>query len=527
MSRCSARGCRIVAIAVVLRFVNFAFAQEREASDSLVVHEWGTFTSLQDELGNAVGGINSDDEPVPAFVHRVSGNLIVSPRANISFLLAKSVPLAHPDVTMRLETPVVYFHPPRRRTTPLRVNVEVAFPAGWLSEFYPQADVDAPGVKGSSFGSITSATLGQLNWNDLAVGTDAAGPETTEPVWLAPRTVDAANVTATGGESERFLFYRGVGHVDSPLRVSQDAANKSLVITANSPVVEASTNSDFVIPAMWLVDVRQDGALAFRELESVRVRNDGRPQIVATTPAKLEFDFSNLDADELTQLSSSIHTALIEDGLNADEADALLNTWKASYFQSPGLRLFYLLPREWTDHVLPMKLSVDAKLVRTMIGRVEIVTPAQRDLLGQIAAGPTSKPDWQQQNPLSCAAPSVPADYRAYQSLGRFRNALVLDELKTPADRACAPTINNYSLAATCRPCQRRRRDRKGWLGKRQNLQYSRPKPQPPTPPCSPPTKNSRAKPALRAGFRDLRGGADRPAWTARAHIAFCESPYR
>ena len=38
-------------------------------------------------------------------------------------------------------------------------------------------------------------------------------------------------------------------------------------------------------------------------------------------------------------------------------------------------------------HVPPMKLSVDAKLVRTMVGRIEIVTPGQRKLLGQIAAG--------------------------------------------------------------------------------------------------------------------------------------------
>ena len=33
------------------------------------IHEWGTFTSLQDEFGRAIGGINTDDEPVPDFVH--------------------------------------------------------------------------------------------------------------------------------------------------------------------------------------------------------------------------------------------------------------------------------------------------------------------------------------------------------------------------------------------------------------------------------------------------------------------------
>ncbi len=40
------------------------------------IHEWGTFTSLQNESGDALGGINSDDEPVPQFVHRLSFELL-------------------------------------------------------------------------------------------------------------------------------------------------------------------------------------------------------------------------------------------------------------------------------------------------------------------------------------------------------------------------------------------------------------------------------------------------------------------
>ena len=36
-----------------------------------VAHEWGTFTSFQDEGGNAISRINIDDEPVPDFVHKL------------------------------------------------------------------------------------------------------------------------------------------------------------------------------------------------------------------------------------------------------------------------------------------------------------------------------------------------------------------------------------------------------------------------------------------------------------------------
>src|SRR5438445_12533848 len=45
----------------------------------LIVHEWGTFTSLQDESGRAIGGINSDDEPVPKFVHDLNRLLVLKP----------------------------------------------------------------------------------------------------------------------------------------------------------------------------------------------------------------------------------------------------------------------------------------------------------------------------------------------------------------------------------------------------------------------------------------------------------------
>lgn len=38
---------------------------------SLVIHEWGAFTSFQDSRGLTISVINVDDEPVPKFVHRL------------------------------------------------------------------------------------------------------------------------------------------------------------------------------------------------------------------------------------------------------------------------------------------------------------------------------------------------------------------------------------------------------------------------------------------------------------------------
>ena len=70
----------------------------------------------------------------------------------------------------------------------------------------------------------------------MKVGTHAAGPETISHVWLAPRNVDAADVTASNGESERYLFYRGVGNFDQPLAVTLDEDRISLSSRGPEPV---------------------------------------------------------------------------------------------------------------------------------------------------------------------------------------------------------------------------------------------------------------------------------------------------
>ncbi len=98
------------------------------AYGELVVHEWGTFTSLQAEDGRALGGINTDDEPVPAFVHDIARGLLL-PASEAPPTFSQGAPSAHPDVTMRLETPVIYFHGLASERRP--IEVKVAFRGGW------------------------------------------------------------------------------------------------------------------------------------------------------------------------------------------------------------------------------------------------------------------------------------------------------------------------------------------------------------------------------------------------------------
>ena len=439
------------------------------AQDHLVVHEWGTFTVLQDEQGRSVGAINTDDEPLPDFVHNLSGALN-GPSSPLPTVHFKGVVRNHPDVYTRLETPVIYFYPPGGRQ--MTVDVEVSFPAGWLTQYYPEAKVTADGREGNSFqfGPLGYKSIGTLAWKGLKVGGTGAGPATDMPAWLAPRQVPAAaSVTTTGGQTERYLFYRGVGRIEAPLSVSRGSDGTTLNV--RSQIGNAvQLRPGMKMGPLWLVDARPDGTSAFRTIESIDL-SKGRDNVLATTGSSFsEAEYSRVNVGLLRE---SMKTALMRDGLFSDEAEGLLNTWEASYFRRPGLRLFFMVPAEWTEHHLPLRVSEPAEIKRVMVGRIELVTPRHRELLKQISAGPTSQPDWVQEareqlgpreqdryyredwylhadrNPTAARLlATMPEDYRAYLQLGRFRNALLLDEAKRNPSDALTTFIERYELDA-------------------------------------------------------------------------------
>lgn len=80
-----------------------------------------------------------------------------------------------------------------------------------------------------------------------------------------------------------------------------------------------------------------------------------------------------------------METALISEGLFPDEAKAMVNTWKDSWFTEEGVRVFYILPRPWTDDILPLTLSPQPEeLTRVMVGRAEIITPEVQATLSRL-----------------------------------------------------------------------------------------------------------------------------------------------
>jgi hypothetical protein len=413
---------RLIATTLLLTLTTIALGETPEKS--LLVHEWGTFTSLQNDRGESIGGINIDDEPVPAFVHGLDASLVMnSPTPDeikLASMLKGVFPKLHPDITMRLETPVVYFYDrrPMGGEGPMKVDLSVTFHGGYLTQYYPSASGPVPVVTrdwtAGQYAPVKSDTTHTLTWNGLEIGKAGEGPKTTDRVWTAPREVKADNVVAANGESEKFVFYRGVGHLDSPLKLIRDASGET-----GQFVLEAVDQKATIVPDVWLIDIRPDGTSAIRTLPAVRED----PTIDRQVPsAKLTFEEGDYTASHQQILKTAMHDSLVKAGLFEDEATAMLNTWEASYFKSPGLRVFYIVPPGWTERVLPLSVSVSAEITRVMVGRIELVSPAQARLLQTISA-----------------AGDLP-------KLGRFAGALINDEQRRSPSPRLATLIESAGL---------------------------------------------------------------------------------
>ena len=405
------------------------------AAAPLVVHEWGTFTSFQDANGSTIQGINVDDEPVPPFVHRLR-DFQTFRTTSLPASWSQGAPRCYPGVTLRLETPVLYFYPPAGwQATPF--DVRATFVGGWLTEFYPSAATQGMDVQKVVDGSAR----GSLLWRQLHLDStaDSLKPKTDAPVWLAPRAVRSTLVVNEANrEAEKYLFYRGVGNLDAPIVVREEGGTLHVSLRDGDSRLNR-------LPRLWVVEVSPDGSVRHQTLE---------PQGRSVTMPGFPESFGN-QKTSLEQLKRELAAALTADGLFADEAAAMLATWSLSYFDSEGLRVFFMLPQSWTDAQLPLSISTPTNVTRVMVGRVELVSAHQREVLQKLYAlpdeavqgGPRLYADpnvyrLMQAGNLSHAelyratGRKVPEALELFDSLGRFRDAFLAHEWRTESDAA-------------------------------------------------------------------------------------------
>jgi hypothetical protein len=329
----------------------------------LVAHEWGTFLAINGSDGVTLDGMYHEEHALPGFVHARSRNELRLRTSNL-----------------KGETPVVYFYSAR----PVRVRVEVGFPDGLWTQWYPQADFVGPSLVQS--GSLPRARNGRIGWTVDVVPPSLADPvlpaTASDALWNYSRDVDASYVVAadstrqaTRKEWERFLFYRGLGEATLPLTAS----------TSDGARLRCGSDLSEGVRHIYFLRV-EHGRGAYRYLPSLGC-GESIPHVVP------EMDGAQAVERFATTVADDLASRLVASGLYAKEARAMVNTWRTSYLTTDGIRVLFLLPQSWTDRFIPMKIDPRPdEVVRVMVGRIELLTP-ERERLVEEAIARLASPD--------------------------------------------------------------------------------------------------------------------------------------
>lgn len=374
----------LLVVAGLVSIIDYGVAAEKSApatkktasvvpDDKLIVHEWGTFTSISGSDGVRLEFRPLINNDLPEFVVNRAWQAGRVPN-----------PFGKWDIRslQRMETPVTYFYTDRER----EIDVKVGFPKGLLTEFYPPVASMKPAFDFKKRAEIANS---ELSWGKVTLIPAAsfmpklATPEISNaayrriletlvpacnsaPHYAYARQTDSAFVyvphkpdmdrplAPVGDHFEKFLFYRGVGNFSLPL---------SVVAKGNDTYEVANTGRQR-LSSLFLV-TNTDGHI---RVESANSIDPG---------AKVTIRHTHLNVD-YQALSNIVVTALVAEGLYEKEAQAMVNTWRDSWFGEPGTRLFYTLPQTLTDELLPLTVSpAPDQVVRVMVGRMEIISPEE------------------------------------------------------------------------------------------------------------------------------------------------------
>lgn len=333
----------------------------------LVVHEWG---AMQHHLGTTTSEfdlIGEDQSDLPPFVE----------------VWGRQQPVGGPQIMLK---PIIYFYTQTKQT----VDVNVRYPEGVLTQWYPQVSHFAP--QRDNRGRLENApndlpSNGTLAWLKVKLDPQTkssafANVDPKHPWWHTARDTDATPVTVTNtirsgargqSNSEQFLFYRGAGTYKPMVMPKRDKPGVDLSVTVPFSQID--------LRGVFLVRVNDSGATITHA-----------PVLRAQSTLKLA---GPEHANPIGQASKTAKAQFIESleaaGLFPKEAAGLVKIWGDDMFTAPGERLIYLMPNNEVERVMPLTIQPEPKqTVRTLIGWVELATPEGEkrimDLIKQLSS---------------------------------------------------------------------------------------------------------------------------------------------
>jgi hypothetical protein len=329
-----------------------ALLDEAVIREGLEVHEWGVFTAHNDlEMANA--DMRAEWASLPKKFYGQADDRDLPERP---FVLSKK--------------PVIFFHTPESLTVELRIDFPGGAPAVWWpATTYPALDAygNRPGVAESK------GAYRYLEWSLRVQEPDHVEKEQPVPkppqkgaaAWITMlRDVDARTLV-TRSEGERFVYYDGLVPMGERVRLAVDKDRVSIANPAGHPVFDVTVVDRRVPERARLARVKELAAQA-------------KGQIL---------EFEETEGKEWSaRAATTLVNQLKATGLFEDEARALANVWEKEFFGADGLTLFYRIPQDEYERLLPLKMKPrPERLVRVGLAHQPHCEPDFAERIDKIA----------------------------------------------------------------------------------------------------------------------------------------------
>jgi hypothetical protein len=235
-----------------------------------------------------------------------------------------------------------------------------------MTEWYPRASRVEPNPKNVLDREALKQRRGggSIAWDSVTVSPNLAvtlpHEDEANRYYVARETSATPLVvkTSAGTQQEKFLFYRGVSTFSLPISATVTPEGK----------VQIRNLAQKEIPTVILFERRGD-KLGYSLGGSVLGELSLDPPELSATPDSMSRDLQDI---------------LTSQGLYPDEAHAMIETWRQSWFEE-GSRLFYIVPADFLNSILPLTINpAPAQTVRVFVGRLELVTPATAQAVEKI-----------------------------------------------------------------------------------------------------------------------------------------------
>jgi hypothetical protein len=323
----------------------------------LEVHEWGVWR-VHDDLALANADVKSVWDGLPKFVYgQVDGRALPKHWQNLE----------------AVDKPVIFFHTEQ----PVQAVLRVEFPGGLPAVWWP--GTEEPSFRfGRPVGPGPGEPARALSWRFNLKQPPPGRPERPLlPVekghWVETlREVGGADVFAHVGEErfglerEKFLYYDGLLPRGQWVSVKVEKERVTLTSRATHPLFD-----------VVVTDRRRPGQLRVARLDRM-----GPGATQALVPAEADVRRWPIEAEKalVEQLSGA--------GLFVAEAKSLVALWRQDLLLAEGVTLFYRLPQEEYERLLPLKMAPrPEKLVRVGLVQHPHCEPDLADRVAQLVKG--------------------------------------------------------------------------------------------------------------------------------------------